>query len=184
LIIDALETGRRRLAGVEFIVTPTVIEEIVLKAERGDTPRDRRLAERVLASLTHPWDFHLVNFIPVRRGIIAEVAGRLSWEKLIPESEVKDALYQLRMMLGKTRSADLLVRRASNRKRAFLFEASRGGQECPRSGQRLTSFHACLVLIVAEAAFIEATLLLSSDAHIKAHQRYRTCPTQIGAGCR
>ena len=113
LVLDALDTLRRRLPAVVFIVTPTVIEEIVLKAERGDTPTDQRLARRVLASLIQPWGFQPVNFIPVRRGIVAEIASRLRREKLIPDTEMNDSL------------------------------------------------------LVAEAALVEATLLLSSDAHIK-----------------
>ena len=113
LVIDALETVRRRLNEPGFIVTPTVIEEIVLKAERGDSALDRRLAGRVLVSLVHPWAFHPVSFIPVRRGIVAEIARRVRGAGLIPDNEVNDSL------------------------------------------------------IVAEAALVGATLLLSSDAHLK-----------------
>ena len=113
LVLDALGTIHRRLPASELIVTPTVIEEIVLKAEQADTPTDRRLARRVLASLVNPWGFRTVNFIPVRRGIVAEIARHLRRQGLIPETEMNDSL------------------------------------------------------IVAEAALIGATLLLSSDAHIK-----------------
>jgi predicted nucleic acid-binding protein len=113
LVLDALDTVRRRLPACEFIVTPTVIEEIVLKAERGDTPLDRRLARRVLASLVEPWGFRPLSFIPVGRGIVAEIARQLRRQGLIPDSEMNDSL------------------------------------------------------IVAEAALIGATLLVSSDAHLK-----------------
>ena len=112
-VIDALATIRRRLPACEFIVTPTVIEEVVLKAEGDDTPVGRRLARRVLASLVDPWGFRMLSFIPVRRGIVAEIASRLRRQGLIPESEMNDSL------------------------------------------------------IVAEAALTGATLLVSSDAHIK-----------------
>jgi hypothetical protein len=113
LVIDALDTMRRRLPGCELIATPTAIEEIVLKAEGGDTPVDRRLARRVLASLVGEWSIHPMTFMPVGRGIVAEIARQLRRHGLIPDSEMNDSL------------------------------------------------------IVAEAALIEATLLLSSDAHIK-----------------
>ncbi|MBI4661686.1 MAG: type II toxin-antitoxin system VapC family toxin [Verrucomicrobia bacterium] len=113
LVIDALETVRRRLDGAEFIVTPTVIEEIALKAESPDTPLDRRLAHRVSGSLVYPWGFHPLNFISVRRGIVAEVARRIRREGIIPDDQVNDSL------------------------------------------------------ILAEAAFVGATLLLSSDSHLK-----------------
>jgi predicted nucleic acid-binding protein len=57
LVIDALATIQRRLAPAQLIVTPTVIYEIALKAENGDTTLDRRLALRVLSSLVKPWGF-------------------------------------------------------------------------------------------------------------------------------
>src|SRR5260221_6857744 len=74
LVIDAFATILRRLPACELIVTPTVVEEIVLKAERDDQVLDRRLAKRVLASLVDPWGFRVLNFIPVGRGIVAEIA--------------------------------------------------------------------------------------------------------------
>src|SRR6266446_5300702 len=92
LVLDALATIRRRLPSSELIVTPTVIEEIVLKAEHGDTPLDRRLARQVLISLVNPWGFRPMNFIPVRRGIVAEIARRLRRHGLIPEKEMNDSL--------------------------------------------------------------------------------------------
>ena len=113
LVQDAIETVRRRIRGAKFIVTPTVIEEIALKAERGEKPLDRRLAKRVLARLIAPWGFAPMSFIPVGRGIVVEIARRLRSEGIIPEQEVNDSL------------------------------------------------------IVAEAALAGATLLLSSDAHVK-----------------
>ena len=113
LVVDAFETIQRRLASVEFIVTPTVIEEIALKAESGDTALDCRLARRVLSCVLRPWGFRPMNFVPVGKGIVAEIAQRLRRAGLIPDSELNDSL------------------------------------------------------IVAEAALAGATLLLSSDAHIK-----------------
>ena len=113
LVLDALDTIRRRIQGAKFIVTPTVIEEIVLKAERGEAPIDRRLAKRVLRCLVYQWGFQPMSFIPVGRGIVAEIARHIRREGIIPEAEVNDSL------------------------------------------------------IVAEAALVGATLLLSSDAHVK-----------------
>ena len=84
-VIEALDTVRRRLRLAELIVTPTVTEEIILKAERGDTPLDRRLANRTLASLVNPWGFRAVSFIPVGRGIVAEIARRLRREGTSPK---------------------------------------------------------------------------------------------------
>src|SRR5262245_35570185 len=112
MVLDAFDTIRRRLPAPEFILTPTVLEELVLKAEQGDTPLDRRLARKVLANLLK-WRVRPMNFIPVGRGIVAEIARKIRRADLIPDDEVNDSL------------------------------------------------------IVAEAALVAATLLLSSDAHIK-----------------
>jgi hypothetical protein len=92
LVLDALETVQRRLPLAQFVVTPTVIEEITLKAEHGDTPLDRRLARGVLRSLIQPWGFHPMSFLPVRRGIVSEIARQIRREGIIPDSEVNDSL--------------------------------------------------------------------------------------------
>ena len=113
LVLDALATIQRRLPSCEIIVTPTVIEEIVLKVEHSETPLDRRLARKVLSSMVGPWGFRAMSFIPVGRGIVSEIARRLRRQGLIPDSEMNDTL------------------------------------------------------IVAEAALAGATLLVSSDSHIK-----------------
>jgi predicted nucleic-acid-binding protein len=112
MVLDACDILRHRLPMAEFILTPTVLEELVLKAEHGDTPLDRRLARKVLANLL-TWRVRTVNFIPVGRGSVAEIARKIRRADLIPDDEVNDSL------------------------------------------------------IVAEAGLVAATLLLSSDAHIK-----------------
>ena len=47
LVLDALDTVRQRLPVSEFIITPTVVEELVLKVEKGDTQLDRRPVDQV-----------------------------------------------------------------------------------------------------------------------------------------
>jgi predicted nucleic acid-binding protein len=113
LVIDAITTIQRRLSDSELIITPTVIEELVLKAEAGETLVGRRLAKKALAAMVNPWGIRPLNFIPVRRGIVAEIARRLREQNLLPASEMNDSL------------------------------------------------------IVAESALVGATILVSSDAHIK-----------------
>lgn len=113
VVIDAMATLRRRLRGCDIIVTPTVIEELVLKADKGDTAQDRALARKALKNVVFVWKLRPLNFIPVGRGIVAEIGRKLRRVGLIPEAELNDAL------------------------------------------------------IVAEAALVGATLLLSSDSHIK-----------------
>src|SRR5262245_48772069 len=93
-VLDAFDTIRRRLATPDFIITPTVIEELVLKAEQGDSPLDRRLARKALANLLR-WRVRPMNFIPVGRGIVAEIARKIRRADLIPDDEVNDGLVRI-----------------------------------------------------------------------------------------
>lgn len=92
LVIDAFDTIARRLPLAEFIVTPTVIEELVFKTEPGEAAVDKRLAKAALKHLLRPWGFRPMNFIPVGRGIVAEIARKLRHHGLIPDNEVNDSL--------------------------------------------------------------------------------------------
>jgi rRNA-processing protein FCF1 len=88
---DAVEIFRRRVSGVEFVVPPTVIDELDYIAQHGDTAAERTLALTALRNLVHVWRFRPLDFIPVGHGIIEAVAQKLRREKLIPETEVNDS---------------------------------------------------------------------------------------------
>ena len=87
-----VEVFRRRVPGVEFIVVPTVIDELDYMAQCGDTPAHRSLAASALQKLVRVWKFRPLDFIPVGHGIIESVARKLRGAKLIPEREVNDSL--------------------------------------------------------------------------------------------
>lgn len=88
---DAVEIFRRRVPGVEFVVPPTVIDELDFIAQRGDTAADRALARTALRSIVQVWKFRPLDFIPVGHGIIESVARKLRRENLIPEQEINDS---------------------------------------------------------------------------------------------
>ena len=88
---DAVEIFRRRVPGVEFVVPPTVIDELDYIAHHGDTAADRALALTALQNLVRVWKFRPLDFIPVGLGIVEAVARKLRREKLIPEAEVNDS---------------------------------------------------------------------------------------------
>ena len=88
---DAIEAFRRRVSGVEFVVPPTVIDELDYIAMHGDSAADRQLATTALQNLVRVWKFRALDFIPVGHGIIETVARRLRGEKLIPEREINDS---------------------------------------------------------------------------------------------
>jgi len=82
---DMLEVFRRRVPEVEFVVVPTVIDELDYMAQHGDTPSHRSVAASVLKKLVRVWKFRPLDFIPVGHGIIESVARKLHGTKLIPE---------------------------------------------------------------------------------------------------
>ncbi len=88
---DALEIFRRKVRGVEFVVPPTVIDELDYIARHGDTAVDRALAVTALKNLVRIWRFRPLDFIPVGHGIIETVAHKLRGEKLIPALEINDS---------------------------------------------------------------------------------------------
>jgi predicted nucleic acid-binding protein len=88
---DAVEVFRQRVPGVEFVVLPTVIDELDYIAQHGDTVEDRALATTALCHLVQVWKFRPLDFIPVGHGIIAAVAQKLRGQNLIPEHEINDS---------------------------------------------------------------------------------------------
>ncbi len=87
----AVEIFRQRVPGVEFVVPPTVIDELDYIAQQGDTVADRALATTALKSIVQVWRFRPLDFIPVGYGIIEMVALKLRGEGLIPEREINDS---------------------------------------------------------------------------------------------
>jgi rRNA-processing protein FCF1 len=88
---DTVEIFRRRVPGVEFVVLPTVLDELDFIAEHGDTQSDRKLARTAQEKLVRVWKFRPLDFIPVGHGIIGVVAQKLRAKNLIPEVEVNDS---------------------------------------------------------------------------------------------
>ena len=89
---DAVEIFRRRVPTVEFVVLPTVIDELDYIAQHGDSSGDRTLATTALQNMVRVWRFRPLDFIPVGHGIVETVAAKLRGHRLIPEHEVNDSL--------------------------------------------------------------------------------------------
>ena len=88
---DVVEVFRRRVPTAEFVVLPTVIDELDYIAQHGDTAGDRTLATAALEKMVHVWKFRPLDFIPVGHGIVETVAAKLRSHRLLPESEVNDS---------------------------------------------------------------------------------------------
>ena len=87
----AVEIFRKRAPGVEFVVPPTVIDELDYIAHRGDTAADRALALTALKRIVSVWRFRPLDFIPVGHGIIETVARKLRRNGLVPDMEINDS---------------------------------------------------------------------------------------------
>lgn len=88
----AVETVRRRLAGVQIVVPPTVVQELAHLAGHGRTARERNLALKAARSLVREWKFVPLSFIPVEHGITESIATALRQQGLLPNEEVNDSL--------------------------------------------------------------------------------------------
>ncbi|EIQ01557.1 putative nucleic acid-binding protein [Opitutaceae bacterium TAV1] len=88
---DAVAIFRKRVPGVEFVVVPTVVDELDFISLHGDTEKDRTLANTVMQSLVRVWKFRPLDFIPVGHGTIKNTADKLRGQGLIPEHEINDS---------------------------------------------------------------------------------------------
>lgn len=95
-----MELIRRRIPGVEFVVLPTVLDELSYIASCGDTAADRALSQTALRSLVQVWKFRPQDFIPVGHSIIEEIARKLRGTNLIPEKEVNDSFIRAEAALA------------------------------------------------------------------------------------
>ncbi|HEY3757285.1 MAG TPA: type II toxin-antitoxin system VapC family toxin [Opitutaceae bacterium] len=88
---DTIEIFRARVPGVEFVVLPTVLDELAHIEQHGDTAEDRELAATAMRNLVRVWRFRPLDFISVGHGIIEEIAKKLRADRLIPAEEVNDS---------------------------------------------------------------------------------------------
>lgn len=88
---DAIDTIKKRLSGVQFVLPPTVVQELAWIVEHGETSRERRLALTAASRLASEWQFVPLTLIPVGHGITDRIASQLRRSGLLPEEEVNDA---------------------------------------------------------------------------------------------
>lgn len=87
---DALALLRRRLAGLQFVLTPTVQHKLAHLAKAGRTAAKRQTACAAI-QLAHHHRMEPKALSPVELGIAEQVARRLRICGLIPEAEVHDS---------------------------------------------------------------------------------------------
>ena len=89
--IDCVENFRNRLAQVQFVVPPTVIQELAHFAVDGETNRERASARRALQSMVRNWGFTPFDCVPVGNGIVDETGRKIRQRGLLPDDEINDS---------------------------------------------------------------------------------------------
>ena len=123
-IIDAIETIRKRLPSVRFVVPPTVLQELALLFQTGDTERQRKAAHLALISLRE-WKLEPLNLVPVGHGIVERIGDALRNEGLIPVAERNDSFVIAEAALiecGILLSSDAHLRNADFAKLSVLLQ--------------------------------------------------------------
>ena len=90
-VCDAIATIRARVAGVELILPPTVVEELV-HAFRHNPDSEVGAAATKLLRQHRAMGFRPVNFVPLGRERIEGIAQVLRHRGLLPEEEVNDSI--------------------------------------------------------------------------------------------
>lgn len=88
-VLDAIETIRTRLPQAQFVVTPTVLEEIAFQLD-DEAEEAREAAGKVLQCLI-PWGYEPLNVIAVGLGITEQISFKLRSRGIVPDEEQNDA---------------------------------------------------------------------------------------------
>jgi len=91
VVIDCLDTIKKRLPNPKIIVLPTVILELIDIAEDDNDTHLKSLARLSLSSILEPWGFLPVNCVPVGHGIVEQIGRKIREKGLIPDEEIHDA---------------------------------------------------------------------------------------------
>jgi rRNA-processing protein FCF1 len=88
---DAWQLIRRRLRPVQFMITPTVLDELGYNAVADPDPLVRSAATSALRSLRPRWQFQPADFNAVQEAIAANAVRLLRDSGLMPYEERNDA---------------------------------------------------------------------------------------------
>jgi len=90
-VCDAIATIRARIVGVELILPPTVVEELV-HAFLHDPDSEVRAAATKMLRQHRTMGFRPVNFVPLGREHVDRIAQTLRHRGLLPEEEANDSI--------------------------------------------------------------------------------------------
>ena len=89
-IIDAIDLVRNRLADVELIASPTVLQELAWHKDEKPAEQIGILSQLALDNMLN-WGFKPLNLIPAGHGIVERIGDELRNRGLIDENEKNDS---------------------------------------------------------------------------------------------
>jgi hypothetical protein len=90
-IIDACELIRRRMRPVQFLILPTVLDELGAKASQADDPAIAQLAIKAISKSRSDFGFFALDTNSVQEALITNAARTLRDAGLLPPEERNDA---------------------------------------------------------------------------------------------
>jgi len=91
-VLDALDVIKRRLPNTDWLVSPSVLDELASLCDCGETERLRRSARAAIKHLRSQFRFKPLLDLPFGETIADEIAKQLRRRGLLPDEEVHDAL--------------------------------------------------------------------------------------------
>jgi predicted nucleic acid-binding protein len=89
-VVDAVSLIKQRLSSAQFLIPPTVQQELASWAFQSDFYKQE--VARKAINICRLWSMVPANFMPVRHGIAERIAEQIRERGLIPPEEVNDSL--------------------------------------------------------------------------------------------
>jgi predicted nucleic acid-binding protein len=91
-VLDALDIIKRRLPNADWLVSPSVLDELASLCDAGESERLRRNARSALMQLRSQTRFRPLLDLPFGEDLAQHIAKELRQRGLLPVEEVHDAL--------------------------------------------------------------------------------------------
>lgn len=91
-VLDALDILKARLPTAEWLVSPSVLDELASLIDRGGTERLRQSARKALLHLRSQVRFRPLLDLPIGEELVEQIANETRRRGILPDAEVHDAL--------------------------------------------------------------------------------------------
>jgi hypothetical protein len=91
-VLDAVAVIEQRLPEADWLVSPSVLDELAFLSDSGDTSTLRRSAKRAFQNLQSGQRFRPLLDLPFPTDYIKQIAAEIRRRELVPVGEVHDSL--------------------------------------------------------------------------------------------